>query len=68
MTIDLNLSTHERMQLVCQADGLDLIRIRSKKSWHLQCPKCKLTWSETLIRSGKAKGLAVKMENFNGQP
>lgn len=61
MTIELNLSSQERMLLVCQTDEVDLVRIRSKKSWHLQCPKCKLTWSESLIRSGKAKGLIAKM-------
>jgi len=62
MTIDLNLSSHERMLLMCERDEIDLVRIRTKKSWHLQCPKCKVTWSESLIRSGKARGLVVKGE------
>jgi len=54
------------MQLVCQTDKVDLVRVRTKKQWHLQCPKCKILWSEAFIRSGKAKGLMEKGE-INGK-
>lgn len=62
MTIELSLSYNERTQLLCQTDRVDLVRIRTKKQWHLQCPKCRVIWSESLIRSGKARGLIAKGE------
>lgn len=62
MTLELSLSSQERMDLICQKDELELVRFRTKKQWHLQCPKCKVVWSESFIRSGKARGLISKGE------
>ncbi len=60
---ELSLSYNERTQLLCQTDKIELVRVRTKKQWHLQCPQCKVIWSESFIRSGKAKGLIEKGES-----